>query len=180
MILASQSPRRKELLSRLIARFEIIPAEIEESKFPFEELSLQKAIKVGKSHPDELVLAADTIVVKDGRVFGKPATLKEAEEFLTILSGNVHEVKTSYTLYCENLSVLITRVVVSKVRFNDLSRELIASYIATGSPMDKAGGYGIQDADFPLVKSIEGSYTNVVGLPLESLKEDLESLGLIA
>lgn len=180
MILASQSPRRKELLSRLIDRFEVIPAEIEETRFPFEELSLQKAMKVGKAHPDELVLAADTIVVKDGRVYGKPKSAEEAEEFLLALSGNTHEVKTVYTLYCDRTALQITRIVVSNVTFYELSRELIASYVASGSPMDKAGAYGIQDEGYPLVKRVEGSYTNVVGLPLESLSEDLKSLGLIA
>lgn len=119
MILASQSPRRKELLSRLIDHFEVIPAEIEETRFPFEELSLQKAMKVGKAHPDELVLAADTIVVKDGRVYGKPKSAEEAEKFLLALSGNTHEVKTVYTLYCDRTALQITRIVVSDVTFTD-------------------------------------------------------------
>ncbi len=176
-ILASKSPRRVELLKQLIPTFDIIPANIDENikgMYPSDiplSLSFQKAIAVFKEHPDDIVIAADTIVILDNKVLGKPKNSKEAKKMLQALSGKEHKVITGYTIISK--SKFINKKVTTKVYFNDLNEELIDSYVATGSPLDKAGAYGIQDKDFKLVKKIEGSYTNVVGLPLESLKKEL-------
>ena len=180
VILASKSPRRKELLKTLIDEFTIIPPQIDEYLYPFEELSLAKAKQIAIDHKDDLIISADTIVMKSGKVFGKPQNKDEAYSMLKELSSSMHEVKTIYTILSLKENVEITRIVTSIVYFNNLSDQLIEAYIKTSSPFDKAGGYGIQDKDFPLVNRIEGSYSNVVGLPIDELKEDLIKIGLIA
>ena len=131
--------------------------------------------------PNDIIISADTIVILEGKVFGKPQNKIEAYDMLSSLSNKPHEVKTIYTIYCESLKISHTRVITSKVYFNELSDQLIKDYIASGSPLDKAGAYGVQDNDqFPIISHIEGSYTNIVGLPVDELKKDLITLGLIA
>ncbi|MBE6143625.1 MAG: septum formation protein Maf [Erysipelotrichaceae bacterium] len=180
-ILASKSPRRKELLKSIIPTFEIIPSNVDEFKYSLDELSLVKALEIAKDHPNDIIISADTIVILDNKVFGKPQDEKDAYRMLKELSSNVHEVKTIYTIFCEKLHISHTRVITSKVYFNSLSEELISSYIASGSPLDKAGAYGVQDnSSYPIISHIEGSYTNIVGLPVDELKEDLIALKLIA
>ena len=180
IILASKSPRRKELLKTLIDEFIIIPANLDEYLYKFEDLSLAKAKAIAKDYPNDIIISADTLVIKNGKVFGKPKNKKQATQMLQELSNSVHEVKTVYSIYSINQEISLTRVVTSKVYFNMLSDDLICRYVDTLSPLDKAGGYGIQDKDFNLVKEIEGSYTNIVGLPIEELKEDLIKLKIIA
>lgn len=180
VILASKSPRRKELLKTIINDFIIVPPQIDEYLYPFEKLSLAKAKQIALDYQDALIISADTIVIKDEKVFGKPKDKDEAYSMLRELSSSMHEVKTIYTILYPSKNIEITRIVSSKVFFNDLSDELIEAYIKTSSPFDKAGGYGIQDKDFPLVNKIEGSYSNIVGLPIEELKKDLTKIGLIA
>jgi septum formation protein len=180
VILGSKSPRRKELLGELIKEFIIIPPLIDEYLYPFESLSLEKAKVIAKDNPDAIIISADTIVIKDNVVYGKPKDKLDAFRMLKELSNNVHEVKTVYTIYSKNKGIELTRIVTSKVYFNDLSNELILRYCDTLSPLDKAGAYGIQDKDFNLVNKIEGSYTNIVGLPVDELKEDLIKLKIIA
>lgn len=180
-ILASKSPRRKELLKEIIPEFEIIPSNVDEFKYSLNELSLVKALEIAKDHPNDIIISADTIVILNDKVFGKPQSKDDAYNMLKELSGKVHEVKTIYTVFSEKLNISHTRVITSKVYFNFLTDDLINSYIASGSPLDKAGAYGVQDNDsFPIISHIEGSYTNIVGLPIDELKEDLKTLGLIA
>ena len=187
-ILASASPRRKELFAELVKEFEVLPAKGEEkidSRVQYTparlvtELARQKAEEVA-SLPlatGKAVLGADTVVAFEGEVLGKPKDEKDAERMLTLLSGKMHEVHTGvcvlYPLgegrYEKRCSSVCT-----KVYFNTLTKEQIAAYIRTGSPMDKAGAYGIQDGG--LVERIEGSFSNVVGLPLEFCKELISSL----
>lgn len=174
-ILASKSPRRQELIKKLVSDFDIIVPNIDESsvKTTIEctplEISKLKAYKIYSNHPDDEVLACDTVVVINNTILGKPKDKEDAKRMLKILSGKKHIVLSGYTYISKNKEV--NRTVKSFVYFNELSDELIDAYIKTGSPMDKAGSYGIQDKDkgFNLIKKIEGSYDNVMGLPTEDI-----------
>lgn len=174
IILASESPRRKELIKKITTDFTVIPAHIDESILHIPaadlpgELSKLKAYNVFQKYPNDKVLACDTIVIIDGEVLGKPHTKENAYKMLKKLSGRKHVVISGYTLISKEKE--ITRTVRTYVYFNELSDELINRYIETGSPMDKAGAYGIQDTEFNLVNHIEGSFDNVIGLPVEDLK----------
>lgn len=177
-ILASASPRRKELLSTLIKDFKVIVSDIDENivvanayDLPL-ELSKLKAHAVFKDNQTSTVLAADTIVLFENEILGKPISKEDAKKMLKKLSSKKHQVITGYTILSQEKE--INRYVVTDVYFNELSDELIDQYIATGSPLDKAGAYGIQDKEFPLVNHIEGSYSNVMGLPLEDLAKFLQ------
>ena len=179
IILASQSPRRKELLSKIITEFQIIPSHIDEDKYPIDQLSLVKAKDIAKDYPSSIVIGADTLVFLKDDILGKPKDAEDAKRMLMKLSNNVHEVKTIYSIVCLEKNIEITRVVKSKVYFNNLSSSLIDEYVKSGSPLDKAGAYGIQDNEkFNLIKKIEGSYYNIVGLPIDELKLDLEKLNI--
>ena len=173
IILASESPRRKELIKKITKEFTVIPANIDESVLhiaPHDlpgELSKLKAYDVFAKYPNDKVLACDTVVILDGELMGKPHTKEKASEMLHKLSGRKHVVISGYTLISKERE--ITRTVRTYVYFNKLSDELIDRYIASGSPMDKAGAYGIQDKEFELVNHIEGSFDNVIGLPTEDI-----------
>ncbi|MDF3130913.1 Maf family protein [Kiritimatiellaeota bacterium B1221] len=180
LILASASPRRAELLRSAGIRFEALAAEVDETPLPREEpealvcrLSRSKAEAVAALHPDAAVLAADTVVVFDEEIFGKPGTAEEAVDMLEQLSGDQHEVMTGFTLLRPG-SDAICELVVTEVTFRELGKAEIQSYVDSGEPMDKAGAYGIQAGAAGFVSRIEGSYTNVVGLPLA------EVVGLIS
>ena len=185
-ILASASPRRKELFAEIIENFEIVPAKGEEkivgTPTPDQlviDLARQKAEEVSSLSiaAGKAVLGADTVVALDGEILGKPKDEADAERMLSALSGRTHEV---YTGVCVLYPVrgggreLRGGAVCTKVKFFPLTKAQIKAYVATGSPMDKAGAYGIQDGG--LVESIEGSFSNVVGLPVEFCKELIESL----
>jgi septum formation protein len=178
LILASQSPRRKELLKEILPDFDIIPARGEEKGEGSPEelvksLARHKAEEVSRlpSAKGKAVLGADTIVVSpDGEVLGKPKDEQDAFKMLSALSGKKHRVLTGVCLILPNGETQ-TRAETTDVFFQTLSEEEIKKYIASGSPMDKAGAYGIQDGG--LVRRIEGSYTNVVGLPVELCREML-------
>ena len=173
IILASESPRRKELIKKITKEFTVIPANIDESVLHIPacdlpgELSKLKAYDVFAKYPNDKVLACDTVVILDGEIMGKPHTVEKAREMLHKLSGRKHVVISGYTIISKEKEV--TRTVRTYVYFNKLSDELIEKYIATGSPMDKAGAYGIQDREFDLVSHIEGSFDNVIGLPTEDI-----------
>lgn len=182
-ILASASPRRKELFGEIVARFEIIPATGEEKVDGekdcvslVKKLATQKAREVASLPVSEnkAVLGADTIVVLAGEVLGKPKDEADAVRMLTALSGNVHEVYTGVCISFPNEKGRreIAGFDCTRVAFENLTKEQILAYVKTGSPMDKAGGYGIQDGG--LVKQIYGSFSNVVGLPKEFLLEILK------
>lgn len=175
LILASESPRRKELIKQITTDFTVMPSNIDESILNIDacdlpgELSKHKAYNIFAKYPEDKVLACDTIVVLDGEVMGKPHTKEKAKQMLKKLSGKKHIVISGWTLISKEKE--ITRTVKTEVYFNVLSDELIDRYIASGSPMDKAGAYGIQDTEFNLVNHIEGSFNNVIGLPVEDIKQ---------
>ena len=182
-ILASQSPRRRELLSMLGLQFEIITADIDETMDPdltveqaVAEVCRKKAEAVGRNHPDRLIVAADTIVVVDGKVLGKPRTEDEAKQMLRSLSGRSHTVMTAFCLW--QAEKFETHVEHTHLRFRELSDGEINAYVATGSPMDKAGAYGIQDQASIFVEALDGDYYNVMGLPLCSLTKRLRKWGI--
>lgn len=173
VILASASPRRRELLTQIFPEFVIIPATGKESAdkcLPPEDyvctLAEQKCDEVFSSHPDCLVIGCDTIVVFNGQVLGKPKDEADAIRTLKALSGKTHLVMTGVCIRTRQKKLV--RADVTKVTFNELSEEFINSYVESRSPMDKAGSYGIQDGG--VVNSYLGSYTNVVGLPVELVK----------
>ena len=180
-ILASASPRRKELLGELIKEFEILPADCDEdveADYPetlVKALAEKKAVCVAglEQAKNKAVLGADTVVALGNEVLGKPKDEADAMRMLRALSGRAHEV---YTGVCVILPTgeRIVDSACTRVYFNRLTDEAIQAYIATGSPMDKAGAYGIQDGG--LVARIEGSYSNVVGLPQELLQAILTKL----
>ena len=184
LILASASPRRAELLARVGLIPKIQPADIDESPLPgeapaamVERLSVAKARAVAAQTPGPyLVLASDTIVVRDESILGKPTSVGEAKSMLASLAGREHQVISGFALLHSDGRSLAHHVV-TQVRFRPLSSETIARYVSTGEPMDKAGSYGIQGIGAMLVSAIEGSYTNVVGLPLVEVLDALAELG---
>lgn len=188
-VLASQSPRRQALM-RLFGRpFEVHPAHIEEhlpehTRHPAalgKRLARAKAEVVAPHYDDALIIAADTLVVIDGRVLGKPADAHAAYEMLRLLSGRTHTVITALCLLLrqEGRTVSLTLDAPrSRVTFRPLSEEWIRWYIATGEPFDKAGAYGIQEYGALLIERVQGCYFNVVGLPLATLAMRLEQLRL--
>lgn len=178
-ILASASPRRKELLQRIIPHFTIEPADLDESAaapLPAHErpvyLAREKAMLISRKHPNAVVLGCDTGVILDNEMLGKPKNPAQAAEMLSCLSGRTHEVITGCCLAQNGL--LWTTRTITKVTFYPLSDDDIASYIATDEPYDKAGGYGIQSAGGLFVRRIVGDYYNVVGLPLAALSRLLQ------
>ena len=188
IILASGSPRRKELMTQAGIDFKIHVADIDESKVdpgmaPENYvclLSKTKAQAVAAHYPDAWTIGADTIVAVGNTILGKPAGHRQAVTMLTQLSNREHSVFTAFTITRPDSDDLITRVVNTRVRFKALSKEEINWYADTGEPYDKAGGYGIQGIGAFLVKEISGSYTNVVGLPVCELIDALASLGAIS
>lgn len=183
IVLASASPRREELLRRAGLELRVQTADIDETQLPGEaplamvqRLARSKADRVVRGLVDAaVVVAADTIVVRDGVVLGKPVDDAEARATLASLSDRVHDVVTGYALLSPTREIV--GAVTTRVRFRALSPQLIADYVATGEPRDKAGAYGIQGIGSKLVVAIEGSYTNVVGLPLVEVLEGIAALG---
>ena len=170
MILASKSPRRREILNNMgITDFAVIPAEGEEAASgatpgeTVEKIARGKALAVASDHPDAVVIAADTLVYLDGEPLGKPRDTEDAFNMLRRLSGREHEV---YTGVCvTSKGKIITEHERTSVRFRPLSDKEITGYIATGEPMDKAGAYGVQGQGCLLVEGITGDFFNVMGLP---------------
>lgn len=184
MILASASPRRRELLAVFGLPFSVVPADIDESWTAGEaaadytiRIALEKAAVVARQYPDEVVLGADTAVVVDGEPLGKPADANEARSMLERLSGRGHEVLSAVALIGPDGRHL-HRLNVTEVEFSLLPRAWIEQYVASGDPMDKAGAYGIQNQAGVWIRRINGSYTGVVGLPLFETGELLREAGL--
>lgn len=200
IILASQSPRRKELLEQIGLEFEICPAKGEEvitKTIPEEvvmELSKQKAEEVaamvssfGEEHKDIttpsdiLVIGADTVVAYDGKILGKPVDEADAKRMLKMLSGNTHSVFTGVTLVLIDKSGRAGELVFyekTDVKMHSMTEAEIDRYIATGEPMDKAGSYGIQGKCAIYVEKIDGDYNNVVGLPITRIYQELKNIGI--
>ncbi len=186
LILASSSPRRQEMLRVLGIAFEIHPAEIEEIPFHGEEpaafaarMARQKAQAVARVHPDAVVIGADTVVVLEGRILGKPVDAADAVRMLKALRGQEHKVMTGFSVIVREAGIERNRVITSTVFVRRLTDREIEGYVATGEPLDKAGAYAIQGIGAFLVEGIVGSYTNIVGLPLSELLDELEAIGAV-
>ena len=181
-VLASSSPRRKELMKEISEVFSIdvsnVDETVDESLSPVDAvktIALRKGEAVKVRHPNEVVISADTIVVIDNTIIGKPVDEIDAIRILKLLSGRTHVVYTAYCIFYKDK--FIEEVVESSVTFNKLSDKLIKEYVASKSPLDKAGAYGVQDNDnFNIIKEIKGSLTNVIGFPVEDIKVSLNSL----
>lgn len=185
IILASASPRRQQLLKHIGLNFFVEPSYIDENfnhKMDFghsvAEIAFQKAAAVAKKHEKGLVLGADTIVVLDEEVLGKPATLEAAEGMLGRLSGRWHRVFTGLALIDAATNHCLKEFEESQVKFKNLSSSEIQNYIATGEPLDKAGAYAIQGKGALFVEKIDGDYYNIVGLPLFKLNTMLIRFGM--
>ena len=182
VILASQSPRRRELLGLTGLDFIIRVADIDETmdpgKPPFDEVSRVSRLKAQAvaRKPGDVVIAADTIVVCEGQVLGKPRNEEDAFRILSLLSGRSHEVMTGMTVLRGD--EIVTHTEVTKIHFRPLHPEEIRAYIATGEPMDKAGAYGIQGGAALFADGMDGDYYNVMGLPVCRLGMILRELGL--
>jgi septum formation protein len=186
LILASRSPRRRELLRRIWEEFEVLPSDVDETLEPgpvgdaVAGLALRKGRAVAGREGAGVVLAADTVVVIDGVVLGKPVGVDEATGMLVRLRGRPHEVVTGVAVVEAETGRSASATAVSRVVMAAYSDSMIADYVASGSPFDKAGGYAIQDLDGALVDGVIGSYTNVVGLPVEATRRLLEGFGVLS
>lgn len=173
LILASKSPRRKYLLEQAGLSFAVVPSRIDESTIELDlpetlvkTLAEKKAHDVARSYPQSWVVGADTIVLINGEILGKPQSKGEARQMIKQLSGQCHHVFTGYAICCRARKICISDTVKTRVQFKDLSDTEVEWYIQTDEPFDKAGAYAIQGLGTFLVQSIAGSYTNVVGLPV--------------
>ncbi len=185
IVLASNSPRRKELLRQIGLEFTADPAELDESALPDERpgdyavrVAREKAAVAAKRWGDAIVIAADTIVVLDGMILGKPADIADAERMLGLLSGRMHEVATGLVVMDSSMGRTVEGLSVTRVWFRDLSSGEISAYAATREPLDKAGAYGIQEKGAVFIDRIEGCYFNVVGLPLSMLYKILKEFDI--
>jgi len=185
LILASASPRRRDLLAEVGLRFEVIPSSVEEEHqdglSPLEvarTLAGEKAADVASRFTSGIVIGADTIVVLDGEILGKPKDPEDAFQMLRRLSGRSHEVITALVLIEAESGKMMTGQETTRVFFKEMTDREISAYISTGEPMDKAGAYGIQGKGMLLVRRIQGCYTNVVGLPMMKLTEMLSEMGV--
>lgn len=186
LLLASLSPRRKDLLEQTGIELEVVPSDIDEEnisiKTPEEyvkELSYLKAEKVSRAHPDSWILGADTIVVIEDQILGKPESEDHAIEMLRLLSNREHLVFTGFCIMNKHRQTIIKNAVETRVYFKSLSDQEIKWYVSTKEPFDKAGAYAIQGLGAFLVRKIFGSYSNVVGLPVCEVVETLVKLKII-
>jgi septum formation protein len=186
IILASASPRRTELMALAGIEFSVLPADINEEALPGERpsdhvmrLSREKADAVAGTTDGRFFIGADTVVVLDDRIMGKPVDEAEAFRMLSALSGRDHEVVTGFSVFDKISGIHLTRCVRTEVTFKELSEQEIRAYIASGCPMDKAGAYAMQGGAVHFIRSICGSYTNVIGLPMTELYETLCQLGAL-
>ena len=185
IVLASASPRRKQLLEQIGLRFEVEPSDYEEDIAPGSEphevakmLSLGKARAAARKHRKALIIAADTFVVFGDRILGKPHSNAEAREMLRALNGQAHSVITGFTILDTETGKVLSRSVETRVHMRKLTLREIDGYVRSKEPLDKAGGYAIQGRGAVLVESIEGDYFNVVGLPLSALADALREFGI--
>lgn len=185
LVLASASPRRRELLDTIGVPFEVVPADFDEDSITESapdrlvgSLAIGKARAVSSCFPERIVLGADTVVVLDYDVLGKPTSEQEAIEMLSRLAGRTHRVYTGVALLCAASGREEIAHEVTEVSMGPLTGEMIERYVASGEPMDKAGAYGIQGLGSTLVQSIRGCYFNVVGLPLYRLGRMLTTFGI--
>lgn len=173
LLLASQSPRRRQFLEALGVKFTVVAPSVDErrkaTESPYlfvERMATEKALSVAIHQPGSWVLSADTVVFVGDRVFGKPTSREDGVEMLMHLSGKEHRVVTGYCLCRLKETIHVVEHVLTRVKFVDFTEAIARSYMKSGEPLDKAGGYGIQGTGGALVAEIHGSYSNVVGLPL--------------
>ena len=185
-ILASASPRRQELLRSVGLKFKTVPAHVNENYLAGESprqhvkrLSSDKAMVIAGKYPESWVLGADTIVVIDGLILGKPKNKTKARDMLQNLSGREHKVFTGFTIAHVAAAIYQTKVIQSAVRFKTISPKEMDWYVSCDEPYDKAGGYAVQGRGAYFIKSIRGSYTNVIGLPLCEVLEELKKFETI-
>jgi septum formation protein len=185
LILASSSPRRRELLASIGFSFDVIPSNVPEVRSEDEtpeeyvaRLSREKARAVAASHPDRWVVAADTTVVLDDQLLEKPVDAEDAKRMLRTIAGHTHVVHTGVTLQRVEPHYADTHVCSSEVRILPLTESDIDWYVRTGEPLDKAGSYAVQGIGGMFIDSVHGSYTNVVGLPLALLFQMLRKAGI--
>ncbi len=186
VVLASQSPRRKELLLRLVADFEVLPADVDETPVAGQDpwqtaqrIAREKALTVFERRPESIVIGGDTVVAiqESGgyRLLGKPKTLNEAKQMLQSLSGRDHFVVTGIAIRWPKGYQAFTST--TKVLFREITDAEIEAYVQTGEPMDKAGAYAVQGGAANFVARLEGSLDNVIGLPVDDLAEALKGIG---
>lgn len=184
VILASKSPRRVEILEKIVKEFEVVQSNFDENTIDFKgdiekyvkDLSRNKAIEVSKRlNEPSIVIAADTVVFQDGKVLEKPENEEDAFSMLSSLSGNTHKVYSGICLINTYDDTVVTDCDCTEVRFSELNPRQIRNYINSGEPMDKAGAYGIQGLGGAFVEGIKGCYYNVMGLPLNKLYKALEN-----
>ena len=187
LVLASQSPRRRQFLKQIGIEFTCAVADIDEFQFPdekpigfVERMALSKALEVAPSYPESWILAADTIVVLDGETLGKPENEAEACGMLSRLSGCWHQVLTAFTLHHHGAVEMTTMIDSSRVKIAELDAATISAYVRSGEPLDKAGSYAVQGIGGAFVEAIDGSPTNVIGLPLPMLIRELLKNHIIA
>jgi septum formation protein len=183
VILASASPRRSELLTSMEIEFEVVPSHVEEiiDGYDFipelcEANARIKAEPIAGLHPECLVIAADTMVYLEDNVFGKPTDLEDAHQMISKLQGRTHQVSTGVALIYHNEEIKKSLSVITNVTFLPLNSQQISDYLNKIDPLDKAGGYAIQEHKQLIAKRVSGSISNVIGLPVERLKEELNSL----
>ncbi len=183
VILASESPRRSELLTSMDIEFEVVPSHVEEiiDGYDFipdlcEANARIKAEPIADLHPECLVIAADTMVYLEDNIFGKPTDLEDAHQMISKLQGRTHQVSTGVSLIYHNEEINKSLSVITNVTFLPLNTQQISEYLNKIDPLDKAGGYAIQEHKHLISKRISGSISNVIGLPIERLKEELNSL----
>ena len=183
MILASNSQRRQEILKDAGFNFKVITSNIEETsdkKIITErilDIAEKKLEQIAEDNKNEFILAADTVVELNGKIFGKPKNREEAFSFLKTLSGQIHRVITAYVFKNISKNILIKEIVVSEVKFFDLDDETINWYLDTGEPFDKAGAYGIQGYGRILVEKINGDFYSIMGFPISNFLENLRKIG---
>jgi len=187
LILASESPRRRELLAALGVPFRVVPSGVDEIPFPGEpparfarRAALDKGMEIAGRHPSSWILSADTIVVLDGRILGKPRDRSEAREMLSLLAGREHKVYTAVCLLRAAGGYRDAATEVTRVRFRPLTSREVAAYARTGECDDKAGAYAAQGAGMLLIDRVAGSFTNVVGLPMTRVVGMMRKARLIA
>jgi septum formation protein len=185
IILASASPRRKELLEKIGLKFEVEPSDYAEdmrSELSPDELarsiSLEKAKVVASKHNNAIVIAADTFIVSRGKILGKPNTRDEARKMLMTLKGKSHSVITGFTILDTDKNKVLTKSVETIIHIKNLTSEEVDAYVRSKEPLDKAGAYAIQGLGSVIVERIEGDYFNVIGLPLSALAEGLKEFGI--
>ena len=186
LVLASASPRRRQLLQEAGVSFTVIPSNTEETPQPGEapevyalRVAQAKAQDVAQRCTARWILGADTIVEIDGQVLGKPQNIEDGFRMLQLLSGRNHHVKTAFVILDSAGRVRMQRIVTSNVTFKLLSEVQIHGYLATAEPFDKAGAYAVQGAGAAFIEHVKGSYTNVVGLPVEEVLAALQAVGAI-